>query len=294
LFSGLRTRTALRVVARASGGLDGISVVPSAPGQAEARLHLGAMLPDGDADGVPDKLDDCPSIADSDQANQRGTGLGDACACPSQAPLCDGFEHPGLDTRKWKQRAYGSASASVDTAQHHGVGRASLHASNDALAQYQSASALLYESGVTEASPSLYLRAFVRVPADFATDTASIFSVEDSNRIVRPVRLQLVGTSLTVDGDVTSPNPIAPAGSFSYDTWFCLEWGLQLGSNSIGNRVWTDGSEVSGLNTSLGRNGIALNQVAFGLQAFAANGAVAARGLWLDDVVVSTMPIGCN
>jgi hypothetical protein len=218
----------------------------------------------------------CPTSSTTAPASPTPTrpitaawAAGDACACPSQAPLCDGFEHPGLDTRKWKQRAIGAAKLNVDTSQHHGAGRASLYASHDMLDQYDSASVLLYESGVTQASPSLYLRAFVRVPADFASATASIFSVEDSNRI-------------------------APAGSFSYDTWFCLEWGLQLGSNSIGNRVWIDGSEVSGLNTSLGRNGIALNQVAFGLQAFAASGAVAARGLWLDDVVVSTMPVGCN
>src|SRR5205085_526444 len=35
--------------------------------------------PDGDRDGVPDDLDDCPSAPDPAQANKIGSGPGDAC-----------------------------------------------------------------------------------------------------------------------------------------------------------------------------------------------------------------------
>jgi hypothetical protein len=46
------------------------------------RLRLGMVLGppvDGDRDGVPDAIDDCPSVANADQADQNGDGTGDAC-----------------------------------------------------------------------------------------------------------------------------------------------------------------------------------------------------------------------
>jgi hypothetical protein len=38
---------------------------------------------DSDRDGVPDVIDNCPYVANHDQADARGDGIGDACANPS-------------------------------------------------------------------------------------------------------------------------------------------------------------------------------------------------------------------
>jgi len=43
------------------------------------QVTLRATTPDGDGDGVPDSLDDCPAVADPDQENRDGQGAGDAC-----------------------------------------------------------------------------------------------------------------------------------------------------------------------------------------------------------------------
>ena len=43
--------------------------------------------PDGDKDGVPDTLDNCPGAANSDQADFDHDAVGDLCdRCPATAP----------------------------------------------------------------------------------------------------------------------------------------------------------------------------------------------------------------
>ena len=51
------------------------------PGQIDASVD--AMLPDKDHDGIPDMMDNCPDVANPDQANEDGDKFGDACdPCP--------------------------------------------------------------------------------------------------------------------------------------------------------------------------------------------------------------------
>jgi hypothetical protein len=40
-----------------------------------------APPPDTDGDGVPDDVDNCPTVANADQADSDGDGFGDACDC---------------------------------------------------------------------------------------------------------------------------------------------------------------------------------------------------------------------
>ena len=54
----------------------------SADGDTQNDIYAatpGSAEPDADADGVPDSTDNCPSLANADQANADGDNLGDAC-----------------------------------------------------------------------------------------------------------------------------------------------------------------------------------------------------------------------
>jgi hypothetical protein len=52
-----------------------ISLVP--------RLAISQSTGDADGDGIPDAIDNCPSVANPDQADADGDGIGDACDnCP--------------------------------------------------------------------------------------------------------------------------------------------------------------------------------------------------------------------
>jgi cysteine-rich repeat protein len=60
------------------------SCVPGTPGTCPAGAvcqpeKVVIATPDSDADGIPDALDNCPFVANADQADADGDGVGDAC-----------------------------------------------------------------------------------------------------------------------------------------------------------------------------------------------------------------------
>jgi hypothetical protein len=51
------------------------------------QIAVGMDCPDTDHDTIPDTLDNCPLIANADQADADGDGIGNVCdACPNTAP----------------------------------------------------------------------------------------------------------------------------------------------------------------------------------------------------------------
>jgi hypothetical protein len=92
--SGLPDRAdELRVVVVGDGprgvALGGARVTVEPHAEVTTTVTLSATAADTDGDGVPDTLDDCPTVADPDQ-----TGPGDACASP---PDLAGLDLAGLD-----------------------------------------------------------------------------------------------------------------------------------------------------------------------------------------------------
>ncbi len=90
-------------VAVAGSGASGNSLaggeVMVVPGiESPLPLHLSALTADGDGDGVPDTIDNCPSVANRDQTNVAGSGPGDACLGDSDAGTSDGGALPDLTT----------------------------------------------------------------------------------------------------------------------------------------------------------------------------------------------------
>jgi hypothetical protein len=71
----------LRVVMRGGSPLvsDGQAVNTVAGNQATLALVLSSLTTDTDGDGVPDAVDNCPSVANADQTDTDGDGVGDAC-----------------------------------------------------------------------------------------------------------------------------------------------------------------------------------------------------------------------
>jgi hypothetical protein len=92
LITGLPHRQQLvRVVVRGAPQQLGGAVVTTLPHQqVGASAVLSLTTPDGDADSVPDALDNCPEVANPDQANSDGDAFGDVCPAGEPADLSVG------------------------------------------------------------------------------------------------------------------------------------------------------------------------------------------------------------
>lgn len=77
------TAQEIRVAFRADAPvpcLGGVRATVAAHAETRASLLLSSATADADADGVPDSVDNCPTVANVTQADADGDGVGDACA----------------------------------------------------------------------------------------------------------------------------------------------------------------------------------------------------------------------
>ncbi len=82
----------LRVVVRSepAGQLGSVRVTPTAGKTVDVDLVLSAGTADGDGDRIPTDVDNCPDVANPDQADEDGNGAGDACPGYLPPDLGDG------------------------------------------------------------------------------------------------------------------------------------------------------------------------------------------------------------
>lgn len=83
----------LYIVGDSSGTL--LRVQPDGGGDVDGDLLPDACDPDIDGDGVLNALDNCPTVANADQADIDGDNVGDACASEGSGPVEDGGGRPG-------------------------------------------------------------------------------------------------------------------------------------------------------------------------------------------------------
>ena len=158
---------AIRVVVDGSGSslaVGGARIDAVARRQVHAAVIVSSATPDGDGDGVPDELDNCPTLRNPDQADADGNGRGDlcdgggtvaSCAATGAVALCDDFESgSSVDVGKWTVSAIpGRWSINTDPRFVH-RGARSLHVRSAALDVGQSGGAGIAETATKRRGPT--------------------------------------------------------------------------------------------------------------------------------------------
>jgi hypothetical protein len=299
---------------------------------ATASVTMSTTYSDADQDDVPDDLDGCPQTPDPLQENAAGVFPNDACrpdsgvvgggndlavgsdagggasdmggdmANPPPPPpdmatagsncanisvkLCDGFEGSTV-SNVWDTTVHTNGTATIDTTRAY-RGKSSLKLHNNALSN-ASADVELFETTTFPAS-HFYARAFAYVPSTFSLATAGIMFAEQNSTPYNGIALNLLNGSFQTDntiGNVTKGSTT----TMPTNQWVCLEWEVQAGSSGYTN-LTVNGTAANGL-TGTQNLGGSPSIAQFGL-ALIATGNVAARDLWLDELVVDSAPIGCT
>jgi polysaccharide lyase-like protein len=292
--------------------------------QATAKLLLALATPDGDGDGVPDMLDDCPTTPDPDQNNSDGEGAGDACggvivirdlAAPPGSDLAvppgsdlalppdlslpvvplfsDGFEN-GIQSPFWTTLS-GAAlggTVTVDGVQTHGGSKA-VHVHQNALGSGSADQLEIAETSIIPL-PDLYLRVFMYAQAPFDATNVAIFELQQSGSPFQGVDLNLRNGSFNTFNNVNGGGgtTVSATTPMPTNTWVCLEWHVQVANTGFA-KLLVDGAEVTALSgTQDTQPSPTVSLLAIGLISSPAN-SVAARDVWFDDLVIDNKPIGC-
>jgi hypothetical protein len=291
-----------------------------------ATIAVASGTPDGDDDLVPDDLDDCPFALDPLQENVAGSGAGDACrpnagdlatavvdlgtsAAPvdlagtpppdlgivasrcatAGVPFCDGFETASLNGH-WSAVVAVNGSVSVDSTRAY-RGGSSLHLHQNALAANATSDVEINE---TQSFPAthLWVRAFVFVPNVFASDDADIVFIEQNVNPYQGILLGLQGTSLHTSNTIAGTRKTSTT-PMPRNQWVCLEWEVQLGATGS-TALTVEGVAASNIGgTQNLASSPAAGQLGLSLIVTAPAAGVAARDLWIDEIIVDTQAIGC-
>jgi hypothetical protein len=299
----------MRFVVDAPGLIAGTAAPIAPSGETEVALELAPVgsdpaHADSDGDGVPDAIDDCPSVPDHTQASTNGVE-GDACGggdagvpdggivpslCPGSFLLCDGFEGKTIDTSIWIiPQPQSSASLTIDpTVAKRGHSSLKVHADSTPWVNL-----FLQESSTFQSSPSpFYVRVFVLLQTPAPIYGAELLSFDNTMGratfdVNSPDNFELDSYNLAAAGRAYSSGVLIPGH------WYCVELEVKNGTDDGG----TDGEIVLSLDgTVRGTQTPVLanppfDTLSLGVQTGNGNNAF---DLWFDEIAVDNKPIGCG
>jgi len=293
------TPSELRVVVAGAPLLGGARVTSASGRQTRVAVTLSAATTDGDGDGVPDELDDCPTVPNGDQADADGDGRGDACAggsvCSSltTVPFCDDFES-GFSMSRWRvSRSDATSLVEVNNdARFVHRGTQSLHLQLAPVPAGGTGDVDISEIatfGAFADATTFWARAWIWLPhPPMGPDEVRLFVADAMN--TQGIGISVAGDHTTLDSWVPPGGSVkgAPPG---FGEWTCYVWRVDLaGALSL------SGTEVPALGPLMTPVQPAEKLSELGIGPFFVNASVAqpAFDLYIDDVLLDTQPVTCD
>jgi hypothetical protein len=291
------------------------TTVRLSPGaQVSASLSLAANVADSDGDGVPDSIDNCPNIANADQADSDSDGIGDACSgqdfattirdlgsvvdmappslCSAGGVLfCDGFESGAISGTNWPsgQQQPGQTLFVDGTRPYRGA--YSLHmklpaqsGNNEIIGQILTQTALPVDP--------VYVRVFMFLPTGFPADSSEILDIESSGAyfgLIAPLP-NLAYTSFGIPGPTVMSTEII---TMPRNRWVCLEWQVTNSSPNATMKLSVDGTPWTSMTQTMPHITNGVTGWIIGIDVTPSVSTVA-MDVWYDEIAVDNKPIGCT
>jgi hypothetical protein len=290
----------LRVVVAGAPLLGGARVTPVVGRQTRAAVTVASVTPDGDTDGVPDELDNCPTVANADQADANGDGRGDACegavgcAALTRVPFCDDFEN-GLSNTRWRLDRQDPAILEINSdARFVHRGTQSLHLRTPAVPSGGQGGVDLSEIATFPDfadAASFWVRAWIWLPHPPAgSDEVRLFVADNG-----PVGTVGIGVAIAANHTAIG-SWVGAGGSVSgappgYGEWTCYVWRVDLsGSQSLSGVNIPSLGPLMAPTQPPGK----LAQLGVGPFIYHPTTAQPAFDMYVDDVFLDTQPVTCE
>jgi thrombospondin type 3 repeat protein len=327
----------LRIVVEGEGGavssLGGVRVSPLARTRVRAEVRLSTTTSDRDGDGVPDELDNCPDVANVDQADSQGGGIGDACppdsledggvadlAVPGDNDLATGGDLavvPSCSTETgvlfcedWEASATINSStwnalvAAPDVAEintdlrfvHRGAH--SLHLQIASFAAGMSRGAQLGESATfptVNNAPTFWVRTWFLVPAAPASGNDVRLFVTDNAASTKGMGVNVNATRLALQDYIGSSPESDSTTAPTFGSWSCFVWRIDVSATTTGSVSLTGVNipAVAPIVSAVTEPPNNLTQLRVGPFLPSVASAQPTYDVYVDDILVDTKPLTC-